>query len=497
MCSMGDCDVEMSAQAVRGHWVVESFHWHLDVTFCEDNCQVIGKQATLNLNILRKFAISILKNVEMGKFEALGAEVDWKDETQTVTARKDNIIIIMQIDNAVISVSGKEVELDVPPQLIDSRTLVPVRAVAEGLQADVKWDDNTQTVIITKKETSDIPINSDTAISGKISQSFDTVWIYNDKAYALEFNRAPEWESLPIPEDTSSFCIKNGYIYYLYASYEGLDEIPSDFSNMSNAELDETIAKLDSMNPAIYRCDLDGSNVKKLTDNVIGGFDAPLIINDSIIYVNTVKSGGNEGIYHLNLNTLENTCVVKEKYLSILFADSEFVYYRTPAYYTPTVKVFRMEFDGANKTENETYLSFAEDGNFFVYNQYLYHWGNNISQTDKNNFELSKKYELDDFERRDVLAFDGKFVYFYTFSRKLCKMDINSQNPTIIEDFSGGRYGNTYVTRLWFVDDMMYMLLFNMILDESGDGTSTSHYSIYKTPLDGGEIIFTGKEWLF
>jgi predicted transposase YbfD/YdcC len=60
-------DIETFSRAVRGHWVVESFHWHLDVTFREDACQVIDKQAAQNLNILRKFAISILKKVDMGK----------------------------------------------------------------------------------------------------------------------------------------------------------------------------------------------------------------------------------------------------------------------------------------------------------------------------------------------------------------------------------------------------------------------------------------------
>ena len=69
--SMGDGDAEIFARAVRGHWVVESFHWHLDVTFREDSCQVIDKRAALNLNILRKFAISILKNVEMGKRDSM------------------------------------------------------------------------------------------------------------------------------------------------------------------------------------------------------------------------------------------------------------------------------------------------------------------------------------------------------------------------------------------------------------------------------------------
>ena len=69
--SLSDGNAETFARAVRGHWVVESFHWHLDVTFREDNCQVLNKRAALNLNILRKFAIAILKNVEMGKRDSM------------------------------------------------------------------------------------------------------------------------------------------------------------------------------------------------------------------------------------------------------------------------------------------------------------------------------------------------------------------------------------------------------------------------------------------
>jgi predicted transposase YbfD/YdcC len=69
--SLCDNNADAFERAVRSHWVVESFHWHLDVTFREDNCQVIDKRAALNLNILRKFAISILKNVEMDKRDSM------------------------------------------------------------------------------------------------------------------------------------------------------------------------------------------------------------------------------------------------------------------------------------------------------------------------------------------------------------------------------------------------------------------------------------------
>lgn len=60
-------DVEEMARAVRGHWMVESYHWHLDVTFREDGNRTLEKQAAYNLNIIRKVALNILRIFEIGK----------------------------------------------------------------------------------------------------------------------------------------------------------------------------------------------------------------------------------------------------------------------------------------------------------------------------------------------------------------------------------------------------------------------------------------------
>jgi predicted transposase YbfD/YdcC len=60
-------DVEQVARAIRGHWMVESYHWHLDVTFREDDNRTIDKQAAFNLNIMRKLALNVLKIFEIGK----------------------------------------------------------------------------------------------------------------------------------------------------------------------------------------------------------------------------------------------------------------------------------------------------------------------------------------------------------------------------------------------------------------------------------------------
>jgi predicted transposase YbfD/YdcC len=55
------------ARAIRGHWMVEIYHWHLDVTLKEDENHTLDKKSAFNMNILRKLALSILKLYEAGK----------------------------------------------------------------------------------------------------------------------------------------------------------------------------------------------------------------------------------------------------------------------------------------------------------------------------------------------------------------------------------------------------------------------------------------------
>lgn len=54
-------------------------------------------------------------------FEALGAEVIWDGETQMVQGMKDGIVIQLQIGSTLMFKNGNEILLDVPPQIVDDR----------------------------------------------------------------------------------------------------------------------------------------------------------------------------------------------------------------------------------------------------------------------------------------------------------------------------------------------------------------------------------------
>lgn len=47
-----------------------------------------------------------------------------------------------------VQVNGKSISMDTPAQIINGRTMVPVRFVSEALGAKVSWDEKTSTVII-------------------------------------------------------------------------------------------------------------------------------------------------------------------------------------------------------------------------------------------------------------------------------------------------------------------------------------------------------------
>lgn len=84
-------------------------------------------------------------------FEALGAEVNWNDATKTVTGKKGDKTVSLTINDTAMKVNDATVTLDVPAQIVNDRTLVPVRAISEGLGATVDWDAATRTVTVTAK----------------------------------------------------------------------------------------------------------------------------------------------------------------------------------------------------------------------------------------------------------------------------------------------------------------------------------------------------------
>ena len=96
-----------------------------------------------------------------GIYEALGAEITWIDATKTVVGARDNKHIKLRINSDAVYVDGVEQEkkLDVPAQIINSRTMVPVRFIAESFGETVNWNADTKTVEITSDYLKEVAVS--------------------------------------------------------------------------------------------------------------------------------------------------------------------------------------------------------------------------------------------------------------------------------------------------------------------------------------------------
>ena len=105
-------------------------------------------------------------------FEELCFGVEWNSDTQTIVAERIDVhrdVITMSVGSGIMTVerfylwigyppdaprpaiysSERIAHFDVPPQIINNRTMIPLRIIAEATGANVEWDGDTRTVEIT------------------------------------------------------------------------------------------------------------------------------------------------------------------------------------------------------------------------------------------------------------------------------------------------------------------------------------------------------------
>jgi len=88
-------------------------------------------------------------------FEELGTVVGWNNNTRTAVAVRKGDVVRIGIGGQYMTCNGEQKLLDSPAVVISGRTLVPVRAIAESLNCDVEWYDYgvNQVVDINMKDT--------------------------------------------------------------------------------------------------------------------------------------------------------------------------------------------------------------------------------------------------------------------------------------------------------------------------------------------------------
>ncbi len=80
--------------------------------------------------------------------EAFGGKVDWENSSRTVTLTMDSDVIKLVIDSNIARFNETASTLDVAPTIINGRTMLPIRYIAESFNLAVAWENDTRTVYV-------------------------------------------------------------------------------------------------------------------------------------------------------------------------------------------------------------------------------------------------------------------------------------------------------------------------------------------------------------
>lgn len=81
--------------------------------------------------------------------EGLGAQVDWDPRTRHVTVNRAGTVLRFTVGSPAVLVNGREEKMDTVPQIKNSRTVIPLRYAAEYLGAQVEWNNIMQRAVVT------------------------------------------------------------------------------------------------------------------------------------------------------------------------------------------------------------------------------------------------------------------------------------------------------------------------------------------------------------
>lgn len=81
-------------------------------------------------------------------FEKMGAQVQWNPDAQSITVTKGTDTVILFIGKDMMSATGKSVKLDAPAQILEGRTVVPLRAISSALGDKILYGTDNEMAVI-------------------------------------------------------------------------------------------------------------------------------------------------------------------------------------------------------------------------------------------------------------------------------------------------------------------------------------------------------------
>ena len=166
-------------------------------------------------------------------FEALGASVYWDNDTRSVTATRGETTILLTIGSMIMYKNGQPVYLDVPGQIINDRTMVPVRGVSESFGSDVYWDDDTRTVRVYTDAYQE-PTDPENPVQPEYPEVDDPT-VPTDPEPPEEEQPAVDDQEKNIAYNAALLQLRAGYSYDAYYGFKALGDYKDSADLMNQA----------------------------------------------------------------------------------------------------------------------------------------------------------------------------------------------------------------------------------------------------------------------
>ena len=154
--------------------------------------------------------------------EAMGGSIGWDAETKTASVNKDDIKVDMTIGSKTASVNGSDVALDAAPVIMNGRTMLPLRFVAENFGFKVDWDAETKTVTVTAGEAEqDLTYDNKDALYAERGGTDGRTYAFGmDDLYILDTKKQPVAKYTQTDDMGIVYTDEKGELYMLTVNYE-------------------------------------------------------------------------------------------------------------------------------------------------------------------------------------------------------------------------------------------------------------------------------------
>lgn len=137
-------------------------------------------------------------------FGVSGDNIIWDEAGRKLTLIKGDHVVQLSIGSRAMLVNGRPTAMDVAPEIISGRIMLPLRYIAQALGCTISWDDATRQVLLFSEAGETVSLSDSSQVKAVESPAADCQSIV--KNYSWRDVNGDEWTwQVPLPKETYQY----------------------------------------------------------------------------------------------------------------------------------------------------------------------------------------------------------------------------------------------------------------------------------------------------